>query len=278
MKAVTYYPGSIGELIQGRVQMYDSLVSCPINLFTRVELFECKEAKYRVQSCKAYLMLKNLLKDWDCERYLQDLDIEISSQIPKEKGFASSTADLCGVYFSALKLFDREFSIEELVRQCIKIEPTDSIIFDKATLFDYKKGEKWESIGEYPEAFFLVFEGERNINTVDFNKNMNCSLAGVDDLLEELKEGIIKSDLSKIAKASTESIFRNLNRLPYESFKKIKVLQENTGGLGIVGAHSGDMLAVIYAERKDLERAYKLSENIVGYKKYMLNSLTHIYR
>gem|GEM_PF-2811503 len=38
------------------------------------------------------------------------------------------------------------------------------------------------------------------------------------------------------------------------------------------------MLAVIYAERKDLERAYKLSGNFVGYKKYMLNSLTHIYR
>lgn len=258
--------------------MYDSLVSCPINLFTRVELFECKGAKHRVQVCKAYSMLKNLLKAWGYERYLHALDIDISSEIPKEKGFASSTADLCGVYFSALKLFDRKFNIEELVRQCIKIEPTDSIIFDKATLFDYRQGQKWESIGEYPEAFFLVFEGERSINTIDFNKNMDCSLAEVDDLLEDLKDGIIKKDLSKIAKASTESIFRNLNRLPYESFNKIKVFQENTGGLGIVGAHSGDMLAVIYVERKDLERAYKLSGNVVGYKKYMLNSLTHIYR
>jgi|GEM_PF-3213830 len=81
------------------------------------------------------------------------------------------------------------------------------------------------SIGEYPKAFFLVFEGERNIDTVDFNKNMDCSLAEVDDLLEDLREGIIKSDLSKIAKVSTESIFRNLNRLPYESFNKVKVLQ-----------------------------------------------------
>lgn len=45
MHAVTYYPGSCGEIIQGNINEVDRLISCTVNLFTRVRIFESKNPK-----------------------------------------------------------------------------------------------------------------------------------------------------------------------------------------------------------------------------------------
>ena len=42
MESQAIYPGSCGELIQGNIQGKDMLLSCPVNLFTTVKVFECK--------------------------------------------------------------------------------------------------------------------------------------------------------------------------------------------------------------------------------------------
>ena len=40
MQAISVYPGSCGELLQGCNNGVPMLISCPINLFTRVKVFE----------------------------------------------------------------------------------------------------------------------------------------------------------------------------------------------------------------------------------------------
>lgn len=272
MEALTYYPGSIGEIIQGNYKGIDILMSCPINLFTKVRVFECNSVKKGLNG-KSIMLLENLLKKWNLEEYINKLDIEIQSNIPKGKGFASSTADLCGTYHSLIKLFNREFHEEELIRECIKIEPTDSIIFNKMTIFDYKKGIFKDSVGDYLEFYLLVFEGQNTVNTVEFNKKVSVPLSSIDDIIDDLKDGIRQKDIKKIAQVSTESIIRNQNRLKYDILSEVIRQKDITGGLGVLGAHSGDLMAIIFDDLERVQRALKKTKLLNGYKRYILKSI-----
>ena len=270
MEVTAFYPGSIGEIIQGEFGNNDVLLSCPINLFTKVTLFESKNAVDKFSYYKSQKFLRNILKTWNYEKYEKKIDIKIQSEIPHGKGFASSTADICAVYYALLKMFNKPYNEEELIRESIKIEPTDSIIFHGLTVFDYKKGLYKKYIGEYLEFYLLVFEGNRVINTVKYNKKNLSPLKNVDDLIRNIIEN---NNLDTIAKAATESILRNQHRLSYNILPEVLKIQKETGGMGIIGAHSGDALAIIYEDEQKLHRSMKNVTNFENYKIYELKSI-----
>lgn len=277
MEKTTYYPGSLGEIIQGKIHGKDLLISCPINLFTKVKIFETKEPKNKLNFTKSNKLMENLLNKWGHEEFINNLDLEISSSIPQGKGFASSTADLCGTYHSLVKLFNREVDILELVQECIKIEPTDSIIFNKLTLFDYKEGKFCREIGNYMECYFLVYEGSKVVDTIAFNNSNIPGLSNLDDILPLVKRAVENNDIKALGEASTISISRNQKRLYYDSLSLVEKVKIETGGLGILGGHSGDVMAVLYDEPQKLKKAYeKYKDYIKGYKCYPLKSLRSV--
>jgi len=273
MEVVTKYPGSCGEIIQGKFDDKDMLVSCPVNLYTTVRVFESKHPINRYKYKKSSELLNNVIRRCGYERLSNTFDIEIHSSIPMGKGFASSTADLCGVYLCLLKLFHKKYDIQELIEELIKIEPTDSIIFREMTLFDYKKGKRYEHIGPYKKFYILAFEGSRQVDTIAFNKAKLPSLLHIQDALELLKDGIITSNIFKIAQASTWSIERNFARLSYDIYDLVKDIMLRTGGLGIMGAHSGDVLGIIYDDKEKLLYARRFDSIIPGYVPRFLETL-----
>jgi len=276
MEATTLYPGSIGELIQGNYKGIDVLVSCPVNLYTKVRVFESKDSLGKKQYIKSALFLENLLKQWGYHSLVDSFDIEINSQLPRGKGFASSTADLCAAYYSLLKLFNKEFNEKELVDNCIRIEPTDSIIFKELTIFDYKKGQYSEKLGKYVEFYILVFEGKNIVNTVEFNYKQLPPHRSVEDLIEHLAAGIKNNSIKYIAEASSESIIRNQHRLRYDILPKIIKFKDKYGGLGFSGAHSGDMISIIFDDEERLNNAFAKVGELKGYKMYKLKTLSAI--
>ncbi len=108
---------------------------------------KAKKKKISIKNIKANKFIKNIITDWKYEDYINTIHIEINSKIPRGKGLASSTADLCATYKCLTKLFKKNYSIEELQKHCLTIEPTDSIIFNEFTLFDYKNGSLKEKLG-----------------------------------------------------------------------------------------------------------------------------------
>jgi len=273
MEAVTKYPGSCGEIIQGNYNGTDMLVSCPVNLYTTVKVLESKYPVNRYKYKKSSSLLDNVLRRWGYGSLSGTFDIEINSSIPVGKGFAGSTADLCGVYICLLKLFHKKFDIQEVIEEFIKIEPTDSIIFPEMTLFDYKQGKSYEALGPYKKFYILAFEGSRVVDTIAFNNKKLPPLLPMDDVLELLKDGIRTSDISKIALASTWSIERNFARLSYDIYDLIKSIMVKTGGLGIIGAHSGDMLGIIFDDKERLLYARSVSNTIPGYIPHYIETL-----
>ncbi|QGU94429.1 kinase [Clostridium bovifaecis] len=276
MEVSTSYPGSFGEVLQGKVNNMDMLLSCPVNIYTTVKIFESKNPCKKLKWNKANRFLYNILKNWNHEKYYRNLDIHIKSEIPSSKGMASSTADLCAIYCSLLKMFNKDFNEEELVKECIKIEPTDSIIFREMTLFDYKKGLYKEKIGEYFSYNILVFEGKKGISTVEFNNKKLPDLKDVSDIYAILKEGAAEKNIEKLAYVSTESVMRNQHRLPYTWINNIEEIRKLTSGLGIIGAHSGNVLGIIYEDEEKLKYAFNFIEKQDFYKVYAVKTLENV--
>lgn len=272
MEAIAYYPGSCGEIVQGKVRGMDLLISCPVNLYTKVRIFESHEPFNRYNYEKTHNLLKSLAFKWGFNKEALNMDFEVTSQIPRGKGFASSTADLCAAYYAFTKLFNLKPSIEELIEECIKIEPTDSIIFDRLTLFDYKNGSYYEDIMEYKEFYLLVFEGSKIVDTVSFNNSNKPELENIEDLLSLVKGGKIKD----IAKASTMSILRNQKRIEYRVLDEVLKIKDTTGGLGIMGGHSGDILAIIYDDIEGFKNSLKYDYKINGYRVYPIKTLRSV--
>ncbi|AJA47373.1 L-threonine kinase [Clostridium pasteurianum DSM 525 = ATCC 6013] len=277
MEASACYPGSAGEIVQGNVQGIDVLTSCPINLYTKVKVFENSNINNYYRNSKTYKFMFNILKRWGYESFGSTLKIYINSYIPIGKGFASSTADLCALYNALTKLFRRNFDEKELMDECLKIEPTDSIIFDKMTLFDYKNGAFNKTIGEYLEFHLLIFEGKTRINTVEFNRRKLPEHKDISDLIPHLIDGVRSKNLRKLAWCATESIIRNQHRLKYDFLEDILSIMDKVEGIGILGAHSGNFLGIIL---EDVEKfnyyKYKNYSCLKNYSTYLLRTIKGI--
>lgn len=273
MEGMASYPGSIGEIIQGNFQGKEILLSCPIDLYTEVKVFECRLPEKKWKNRKAAVFLKNMLNRWDFNGVDENFDIEINSKIPRGKGFSSSTADLCALYYALLKLFKKEFNQQELIQECIRIEPTDSIIFKEMTMFEYKKGNFHKTIGNYFRFDILAFEGKRVIDTIEFNNKVTHSLADIEDLLSDLVNGIREKNTEKIASIATESIIRNQHRLKYKNMEDILAISKKSGGLGVIGAHSGDCLGIIF---DDPEKAAYTKRHYSFNSDYIVHTLKTI--
>lgn len=276
MEVIERYPGSVGEIIQGKYNGIDVLLSCPINLYTEIILSDEKERDNEREYIKSYRFIDNILDKWGYRNW--KIALSINSTIPKGKGFASSTADLSAIYNGLLRLIDRKFNQEELIKHCLKIEPTDSIIFDKATIFDYKEGKVTEKVGNYFKFHVLCFIGENVVDTVEYNSKELQPLKKIDDLLGELREAFEDKDIKKLAKVSTESIIRNQHRLKYNILVEVLEINNLLGGLGIIGAHSGDMLGIIF-DNIDEEKMKRIKNiNINGYEKIIVETLDSVVR
>lgn len=272
MESTAYYPGSIGEIIQGNMGGIDVLTSCPVNLYTKVRVFESSCQHNHFKNYKANELMFNMLKRWNYEKFIQELNIDICSQIPIGKGFASSTADLCALYNALLKLFKRKFNEKELIEECLRLEPTDSIIFKEMTLFDYKNGTFKKTIGKYMEFYVLVFEGKTRVNTIEFNKKVLPEQKDISDLAALLMEAVEERNLIKLAHCSTESILRNQHRLKYNFLDNIFSIMNKIDGLGVIGAHSGNCLGIIL---EDLEKFNYCGNNKIlkNYNTYLVKAI-----
>ena len=67
---------------------------------------------------------------------------------------------------------------------------------------------------------------------------------------------------------------RNQHRIKYDILGEIIKLKESTDGLGIIGAHSGDILAVAYQCEDQINRAEQKIKNITNYEIYKFKTVT----
>ena len=248
-------PGTCGEWVQGARKGIPFLVDCPIDRFSEARVaLDMNATGWELPpgKTKAFQVLELLKEDLGLPALSGKVDF--LQQLPEGKGMASSTADITAVVAAALIALGEDPVPERLAHFALRIEPSDSVMFPGITEIEHVHRHKHRFLGPSVPALFLALDWGGAIDTRVFNARPGLAehYRRYEDEIarayELAREGIEQIDLEKLAVAGTISARCNLEiniKLQFESFLAW-VLQK--GGLGVVTAHSGTLLAGVFPQ------------------------------
>ncbi|MBP6218177.1 MAG: hypothetical protein KA436_06300, partial [Oligoflexales bacterium] len=110
--AISYSPGTCGELMQGYLNGQDFLINSPIPFFSRVSILLRASGPVKVLSAGCFHKVRSVVKATLIALGYGHLgaEVEIESKIPRGKGLASSTSELTSAIMATAKALDEAIS------------------------------------------------------------------------------------------------------------------------------------------------------------------------
>lgn len=252
-------PASCGELIQGWIDGGEKLVSCPIDWFSTVEVLEGK--KLSGERPRMRQMLERVVAHFGHPAVLaNNLSIELQSTVPVGKGLASSTADIAATAVATARHFGEMLDDSALAALCVQLEPTDSTIFRKPTLFDHIQAQVQISCQPAPALEFLLLESNTTLLTEDYHRYERESVlirnAGLlDNAWLKLQSSCRQQDARLLGEATTMSAKACQQLLVKPMFSQLLALVEELDLYGLNVAHSGSVVGLMLDTSKhDVEK------------------------
>lgn len=264
-RAIAAAPGTWGELVQGTVGGEDFLVTCPVNLSVWA-VARRDESGRGWRAAGAYPRTKAALAALPGSG-----TVRIKSPLRREAGMASSTADLSAALAAAAATQGRSLTPAELFARCIRIEPTDGLMFPGIALVDHRRGRRAEVLGMPPPLAVLGIDPGGSISTADFNANPHLAAANrkkepvIRVALELAVAAIRNGDPAALGEAATMSALAHQRVLRHPLWEQAVALAPAIGALGINVAHSGVVLGFLVDPRRaDLPAAREWLEGRLG--------------
>lgn len=254
-------PLTCGELVQGRVGDLDFLVSCPIDIYARAEVWlgsppqgdvgvVCVSAPFgQGTGTKAALAVRRTLD------YLGTGDtgawLRITNPLPPGKGLGTSTADIVAAAVATARAAGQELTPAAVARIALSIEPSDGVMFPGLAVFDHRRGRAGRSLGDPPPAEVLIVDFGGEVDTAAFNGRPDL------DRLNRAKEravrralalvirGIKQGNPRLIGEAATISALAHQPILPKRGLERLAAAVTRRGALGVVTAHSGTVAGIL---------------------------------
>ena len=251
LRAVVKLPGTCGELVQGTLEGITFHVSCPVDIYSTVEV-ELTEDDVRLEgppdSPKALAALRAML----ARRAGNGMGgrMAINSTLPRSKGMASSTADVAGAIYAASRALRMEIAPMEAAHLALMIEPSDGSLFPNVVLFDHCGGKIWEDLGACPPLDLVVLDFGGEVDTVafnhrDFSQTLRENEPQVSQALALVREGLAQGDPALIGQGATLSALANQRILFKPQLEAVLEAAEEIDALGVNVAHSGTVIGVL---------------------------------
>ena len=253
-------PASCGELVQGTLNGESFHISCPVDLYSRVNVILNSNGKVvgSPDKWKTKEAIKKTLKLLSKE--VLGANFEIDSKIPLGKGMASSTADIGAASLATAKALNltekrKKITPQEITKIALSIEPTDGTLFEGITIFDHRNGTLFKFLGKAPDMEILVIDLGGKVDTLEFNERdltkINRKREGeVREALKLVEKGIKGKDPGLIAKGATISAFSNQKILYKLGLNRIWKISQKAGALGVNVAHSGTVVGILFEPHK----------------------------
>ena len=234
--------GSCGEFVQGFFNGAPMLITCPIKKFSTVEI---SDEFFGIEGLgeKSLKMLKKTLEFLEIKNF--NCGIKLTSELPRGKGMASSSADLAAVAKAVALFFGKNISAEEIAKLATSIEPTDGIFFSGVVAMNPVKGQFLKNISVPKNLTVAIFDYGGEVDTVKFNRRSNFQISALDDFLNfELIE--------KSALANQEILYK-------KNLREIISFAKSLGAVTVNVAHSGTVTGIFfYNDDKNIDA--KISE------------------
>lgn len=253
-RAVAKVPGSCGEFIQGIVDSRPCLVSCPIDMYATCEVTAGKPAKWLPR--KAAAIFEQIFREYHLPASeKQQINVRLSSRIPRGKGMASSTADMAAVAAALSAYFDLGLTADDIATLCVAVEPTDNIMYPELNLYDFVDGGVMRRYHTTVHAGIVIVDFGGSVSTVGFRGQREIydkdDIAAFSRIISQFEDGLGQHDLDKIGAACTASAKLNQKVLEKPQLEPMIQLCKAYDGAGIVIGHSGTVAGVLYNEEKE---------------------------
>ncbi|MCB8814470.1 GHMP family kinase ATP-binding protein [Desulfosporosinus shakirovi] len=248
-------PGTCGEWVQGARRGVPFLIDCPIDRFSEARVaLSMHDSGWDLplNKIKALQVLELLKKNLGLPRL--GGKVKFFHQLPEGKGMASSTADITAVAAATLIALGEDPAPARLADLALKIEPSDSVMFPGITEIEHVQGHNHRLLGSSVPALFLALDWGGTIDTGMFNARPGLAEhyrryeSEIKRAYKLACEGITEGDLEKLAGAGTISAKCNLEINPKSFFEPFLSWVRQKGGLGVVTAHSGTLLAGVFPQ------------------------------
>jgi L-threonine kinase len=258
-------PGTCGEIIQGWLDDWAEpvLVSCPIARYSVVtvelqpepEIHILNGSDHHVKTYQAARLILDYLGRPDL-----GASVWLNGQLPAGRGMASSTADVIGVMAGLGLALHHRPTAAELARLACQIEPSDSTMFAGLALLAYRSSGQFCELGMPPPLPMLMLDSGFAVDTLAYNAQLDLAVvrrlaSTTRAALELLRQGLRLADPAAIGAAAT------LSATSYQSVSYSPLVAQahqwadTTGALGLVRAHSGSVVGLLYPPRTELAEA-----------------------
>lgn len=259
--ATVVAPGTCGELVQGFIDGAYFLVTCPVNLYSRVSVVlyqgqagikgpdDCPKAIAAVHATLAYLGRREL-----------GGKLMVDSALPQGKGMASSSADVAAAIAATARALGVTLSPAEIAKLAISIEPSDGVMFPGIALSDYRQGRFHEELGPPPPIDIVALDFGGTVDTLDFNRvDRRAALSRVEAELKEalrlVRQGIVSGEPSLVGKGASISAQLNQRILYKPHLDRVMDFADSVGAIGVNVAHSGTVIGILLDRRLDSSAA-----------------------
>jgi L-threonine kinase len=243
-------PGTCGEYIQGWYEGNPCLVSSPIDRYSRIAITEGPGNLERLKP-KTQKQVEAVFRRFAIPQLeKKQLHVTMTSDIPLEKGMASSTADIAGMAAGLSAYFGLDLTPSDIGSLCTAIEPSDNLMFERLNLFNHISGSVLKELDGTVEAEILIIDFHGGIDTMTFNETQDDyspeDLETFAEIVVQFEKGVRSKSLKDIGAACTKSALLNQKRLKKNYLDCLISLSRDFGGLGTVIGHSGTVIGIMY--------------------------------
>lgn len=249
---VALMPASCGELVQGTSSGANFLVTCPVNLYSRVSVKVGKgicDKVFPPYCSKAARAARLLLERLGYQEY--GAEIAVWSVIPVGKGMASSTADIAATCYAVAAAFGVRLDPKLVAQVALSIEPTDGTFAKGIALFDHVRGRLFEELGPPPPMGVLAVDFGGEVDTLEFNRRPDLPELNrrnepeTAKALSLVRRGIAGRDPYLVGEGATISALANQRILPKPRLEELIELARKIGAYGVNVAHSGTVAGIL---------------------------------
>lgn len=251
-------PGTFGELLQGALpwQEREFLVTLPISRYSIATFMAVSRSReiyvYPSRKEKSRRLAEKLMRVFGLD---SGGFLSIHSELPMGKGCASSSADLVATALAIQNAFGVSISRASLARVMSSIEPSDGVMYPGITSFYHREGMLRKSLGYLPPLTIVGLDEGGQVDTVEFNARprpfSRSRRAEYEGLLLGMERAVTHKDLRSLGEISTHSAILNQEVLPKAHLDLLLDTGRRHGALGVVAAHSGTHLGLLYPDAPD---------------------------
>lgn len=249
MKVTVKAPGSCGELAQGIIGGKNFLITCPIDVYSKVTVTTDESTSVHSGS-KVLTAIDKTIQYLQIKR--RSFHVSVKSDLPLGKGMASSSADISATCQSIALHAGTLLSPDEIADIALSIEPTDGIFYPGIVLFDHVHGHLRQFLGRAIPMYIVIFDAGGEIDTLHFNQRHDLKKLNeaneyqVHQAVDLIRKGLAAQDIALIGKGATISARANQKILFKPHLEEMIAIGLSWGAVGVNIAHSGTVVGILF--------------------------------